>query len=274
MRHALILAAGLAASFLVAGCGGSSSSTGPGGATTGTHTTDLTVYFMRGEKIGAAHRVVSETKEVGAAAVRALLEGPTAAEREAGLGTEIPDGTQLLGLSIDGGVATVDLSGEFESGGGSLSMLARVAEVVYTLTQFPSVEKLRFELGGKAVQAIGREGIVVDSPVGRADYEDVTPAILVESPAVGDTVRSPLHARGTANTFEATFMVNIVDSEGKVIANTFETATSGSGQRGTFDVTVPFTLDRSGRGALIVFESSAADGSRIHIVKIPLELEK
>ena len=32
--------------------------------------------------------------------------------------TDIPDGTKLLGLSIKDGVATVDLSAEFESGGG------------------------------------------------------------------------------------------------------------------------------------------------------------
>ena len=50
-------------------------------------------------------------------------------------------------------------------------------------------------------------GIVVDHPVRRADYEELTPAILAERPAPGEGVRDPLRIDGTANTFEATFQV-------------------------------------------------------------------
>ena len=51
------------------------------------------------------------------------------------------------------------------------------------------------------------------------------------------------------------------------------TATSGSGTRGTFDFTVPFTVEHAQSGKLVVFESSAENGSRIHVVEIPLRLE-
>jgi hypothetical protein len=48
------------------------------------------------------------------------------------------------------------------------------------------------------------------------------------------------------------------------------TATSGTGTRGTFDFTTePYTVPFDGVGALIVFEHSAKDGSRINLVEIP-----
>jgi len=237
-------------------------------------TTSLVVYFSRDEKICAASRVVPKTQEVGAAAVKALIEGPTAEERAVGMVSNIPDGTTFLGLNIEDGIATVDLSQEYASGGGSLSMAMRLAEVVFTLTQFSTVDGVNFKLDGEPVEVFGGEGLILDHPVGRGDYEDLSPAILVESPAVGDTVGSPLRVTGTANVFEATFQLDIVDWDGRIIADEVVTATSGTGTRGTFDVTVPFTVDREGLGALIVFEYSAKDGSQINVVEIPLQLKK
>jgi hypothetical protein len=233
----------------------------------------ISVYFTRGEKIAAAHRTIPRTKEVGAAAMRALLAGPNARERdEGGLGSVIPGGTAFLGLNIKDKVATVDLSKEFASGGGTLSMTLRLAQVVYTLTQFPTVERVSFMLDGEPVESIGGEGLIVDPPVGRKDYEYATPAIMVETPCVGDDVSSPMRVAGTANVFEATFQINVVDADGLIIAEKTVTASSGTGQRGTFDVTVPYDIDRGQRGSLIVFEYSAKDGSQTNVVEIPLDL--
>jgi hypothetical protein len=44
--------------------------------------------------------------------------------------------------------------------------------------------------------------------------------------------------------------------------------------RGTFDFTARFQLHRPGQGALVVYELSAEDGSRIHEVEIPVELTR
>src|SRR5439155_11042056 len=103
--------------------------------------------------------------------------------------------------------------------------------------------------------------------------EDLTPLILVESPLPNETVTSPLHASGTANTFEATFEYDLVDADGKVIAHHFVTATSGSGTRGTFDFTAPFQVEQPGPGKLVVYERSAANGARVHSSEIPVQLE-
>jgi len=235
-------------------------------------TTEFTIYLVRGETLGVAVREVPETEGVARAAMEELLAGPSAPEAEAGLGTEIPEGTELNDVSIDDGVATVDLSPEFESGGGSLSMQVRVAQVVYTLTWFPNIESVAFEIDGQPVEAIGGEGVVVSPPVTRATFADNTlPAILVESPAPWQRVSSPLRMTGMSNTFEATLNYEVVDQAGLIVAEGFGTATAGTGTWGTFDVTIPFDITREGIGALIVFESSAKDGSRINLVEIPLD---
>jgi hypothetical protein len=98
------------------------------------------------------------------------------------------------------------------------------------------------------------------------------PSILVESPAIGETVHSPLRIRGSANTFEATFLAHVVDADGDVVAERVVTATSGSGTRGTFRATIPFAVDRPG-GKLVVFEQSAENGEPINTVEIPLQLQ-
>jgi hypothetical protein len=233
---------------------------------------ELLLYFTRGEHLGVGSVLVEPTPRVGTAALEALLAGPDEVERAAGLGTVIPEGTRLLGLVVEDGVATVDLSREFESGGGSLSMLLRVASVVYTLTQFPTVEEVRFELDGRPVEAIGGEGIVVDPPVGRADFEGQTPPILVERPVPGSEVGRVLRILGTANTFEATFQAEVLDGRGQLLAQRFVTATSGSGTRGTFDATLELAPHDPGPGELVVYELSAKDGSRINEVRIPIVL--
>jgi spore germination protein GerM len=135
---------------------------------------DVDVWFVRDERVAAVTRAVTPPA-VARAAMTELLRGPDADEAASGASTSIPAGTSLLGLRIAGGVAEVDLSGEFTSGGGSLSMLTRVAQVVYTLTGFPTVDSVRFLIDGEKVDSIGGEGVIVDRPLTRADLPDQAP---------------------------------------------------------------------------------------------------
>lgn len=292
VRWLMLATAAVLALGLLAGCG----STSPGSAPSGTETTASTpattepqpspspsatastsptatlavsLYFLRGEDVGVAHRTIPYTLATGSTAMKLLVAGPNAAEKAAGLGTTIPTETEFLGLVIKNGIATVDLSSTYASGGGSLSMFTRLAEVVYTLTQFPTVKGVNFRLDGKKVTVFSSEGIVLDHPQTRTDYEDVTPAILVESPAVGDTVSSPMRLKGTANVFEAVFRMKLTDANGKVLAKGMVQATSGTGTRGTFSTLVLFAPTTS-TGTLIVYEVSMKDGSAVNVVRIPL----
>lgn len=147
--------------------GGSSDTGGSTGATT-----DVVLYFTRGEQIVAVERVVPRAARIGAETVKALVEGPTAAESADGLGTAIPPDTRFRDLVIADGVAKVDLSKDFESGGGSLSLRLRLAQVACTLDQFESVSGVRFLLDGQLVNVFSGNGIVLDQPVDCGDYAE------------------------------------------------------------------------------------------------------
>ena len=229
---------GLLVAALLAGCGGSGKE-----ATTQAH-----VYFLRdGEVWPVAREVGADTPE--ADALSALFDGPTADEKEAlDATTAIPGGGPSL--TIQNGVAHFQPGGQYSP--------EAYAQIVYTLTQFPTIH---------SVQG--------DRLYTRADFEDQTPAILVESPLPFEEVSSPLRATGTANTFEATFNYELTDTDGRIVDENFVTATSGTGTRGTFDFTTkPFTVPFDGVGSLVVFERSAKDGSRTKLVEIPLRMSQ
>jgi spore germination protein GerM len=247
-----------------------STSTSTDGTTTPAQSS-VAVYFLRDGKVSPVRRTVAATPAVARAAITALLQGPTEEESTDGLSSAIPEGTELRDIALSDGVATVDLGGSFDDGGGSASMLGRVAQVVATLTRFPSVERVAFRVDGEPVETIGGEGVVVDPPLGRAAIEDETPQILVESPLPGDTVTSPVRLRGTANVFEATVSIDVRDAGGKLLKRTFTTATSGNGTRGTFDTTLPLP-GHEGVVTVVAYEASAKDGTPLHVVRVPLVL--
>jgi hypothetical protein len=231
------------------------------------------VWFTKGESLHVVKRTEKATRRVGTAALEALFDGPDSFEAESGVGTAIPRGTQLLGLAIENGIAFVDLTSEYESGGGSFSMFMRLAQVVCTLDQFPTVKGVLFKLDGEPVDVFSGEGILLDQPVGCADYEDLLPVILVTSPTAGERVANPVTVRGSANVFEANVTVRILDENGDQIAHTFTTATCGSGCRGDFSVTVGYEVDHEQPGTIVVHDDDAAGtGTPPHQVRIPVVL--
>ena len=206
----------------------------------------VNLYFLQGGKVVPERRGIVAGPNVATVALHQLFEGPTT-----DLESAIPPELRLRDLAIDRGTANVELDPR-------PSDRQALAQVVYTLTQFPTVK--RVAINGAA-------------PVGRAAFEAQTPAILVESPLPGESVKPGFEVTGTANTFEATFNYELRDEDGRVLTKDFVTATSGSGTRGTFRFRVPYEVATPQDGRLLVFELSAENGSRIHESEIPLRLE-
>jgi Immunoglobulin-like domain of bacterial spore germination/Sporulation and spore germination len=220
------------------------------------------VWFLSSGHLFVTHRTEPFVPAVAGLALQALGVGPTSVEAGAGVSSAIPDGVAGRVSDLSGGTATVDLDPAFFEGNAD-TLRQREAQVVYTLSQYATISKVTFTSNGSAVD---------DGSWTRSDFEDLLPAILAESPLIGDRVSSPVTVSGTANVFEATVSLRILDENGDEIARTFTTATCGTGCRGDYSVAVAYSVDHEQAGTIEVFESSAQDGSMINVVDIPVTL--
>src|SRR5690554_1942924 len=145
---------------------------------------NITVYFV--DETGRAVPVERTTSQTGVAraAVEALIAGPNRSEAAAGLSTLFPADSLLLGIRVEDGTAYVDMSLEFAGGGGSASVLGRLAQLVYTLTEFDSIDRVRLLLDGEQIETFSGEGVDVSRPLARDDFTGAVP-IGDERPSTG-----------------------------------------------------------------------------------------
>ena len=128
----------------------------------------------------------------------------------------------------------------------------RVAELVYTLTQFPSV---------RHVDVAGRLGL------DREDVAAFVPPILIEAPADQAEVPATFVVRGTASVFEATLVVEL-RRNGAALERRTVTASEGAPERGSFSTTLH--APSPGPATVAAFAPSAADGSPQHLQTVPV----
>ena len=247
---------------------GQSPSVGPSGSPSGTPSSSgrkltFEVWFVRGGKLFLTKRTEPFNIAVGKLSLDTLAGGPSVPELEAQVQTELPANATLAITSLAGGNAMVDAGPAPMLEGGTPAVRLAKAQIVYTLTQYSTIRKVTF--GGLAFS--GDTNLY-----SRASFDDLLPAIVVESPVIGQRIANPVTVSGTANVFEATVSLRILDENGKAVANTFTTATCGTGCRGDYSVSIPYSVDHEQQGTVEVYESSAKDGSAINVVDIPVSL--
>lgn len=119
------------------------------------------VYFTRSGPSGQIELVAVE-RPVPAApdpetrlarALEALLQGPTPQERQGSrpLMTQLPQGTRLLGVRIEGDTGYLDFSRELEQTAGTMRLSGLLRQIVFTATEVAPVRRVVLLVEGDRV---------------------------------------------------------------------------------------------------------------------------
>ena len=96
--------------------------------------------------------------------------------------------------------------------------------------------------------------------------------ITMTSPTVNGKLQSPVVITGDASVFEAALQWRISDTGGRVIAEGSTTASLGAPGRGTYSVSVPYTVTAETVAFVEVFSRSPKDGNIDELVRVPVTL--
>ena len=166
------------------------------------------------------------------------------------------DNTQLRSYSVAGDTATVDLS-KFVAVGSAVETVA-VQEVVYTVTaNDPTVKQVLLRVNGQTPPSGHSDW---SGPIRRAAMGDVQGWIWILAPTQGAKVSSPVQIDGYGTAFEATISWEV--RKNGVVVKQGHTQGGSNGVFGEFHDSVKLPV---GDYELTAFESSAKDGSPIHI---------
>jgi len=119
--------------------------------------------------------VTRQVDGVGLDAVVAELEsGPTDSESLLGLRSALTDLAAIDDVDIEGSTAFIDLNESFTTLGGSDQVIA-IAQFVFTVTEWPSVDQLVVRVDGEQVEVPRDDGTLTRDPLTRADYSSFSP---------------------------------------------------------------------------------------------------
>lgn len=97
-------------------------------------------------------------------AITNLLQGPTKKEQAKGIYSEIPQGTKLVSIEEKPNKVIVNLSGNFEQGGGTDGLYKRLYQLIKTANKNTTLDVYLY-IDGKQAEIIGGEGIMINQPL-------------------------------------------------------------------------------------------------------------
>ncbi len=244
-------------------------------------TMGVAVYYVKdagGEMylVREVHEVKtpSQHSQLYEAALGELIRGKP---QTGGAFTVLPRETQIREVSVEDKTATVNFSKEvLHANVGADGEALGIQSIVNTLTEFAEIERIAFEVEGgldeRARDWWGHVGLE-QQPFVRNLSSVHEPAIWVEEPVPNQKVSAPLRVKGSARVFEATVNLRLLSGDGKVLEETFATATEGAPGRGEFTALMEKTPPAGSKAILEVFWSSPKDGSEVDKVCLPLQFE-
>ncbi len=185
-RRTVWLAAGLV--YVLAGCGVPAEPSPrdipveevPFGLTGTTTTTTsrpapsarATLYLVKGERLLPVRRQLP-APVTPAAVLEAVAAGPSPRDSAQGLRSSLV--TSVMLERIAGGTATVRLERSFVAADVREQILA-LAQLVYTMTELPGIQGVRFSFDGQPAEVPTAEGSLKAGTANRGDYATVGPA--------------------------------------------------------------------------------------------------
>lgn len=147
--------------------------------------TKVRLYFTAGEQFSVVDRTIQTYRTRALPTVNALLRGTTAAERAENITTQIPKGVTTTRLTIDGTAAVIELSASFLSDipvdpaartpAQTITLNARLGQVIYTLTQFPEITSAKVLSAGQLLGIAKPEAAAVTkAPLARQNFAKPT----------------------------------------------------------------------------------------------------
>ena len=131
------------------------------------------LYFVRISETGKPELVASERRITYQSApltetLKELLKGPIPAEKQRGISSLIPSGTEIKSVSIRDGIAFINLNESFQFNPyGAEGYRTQVLQIVYTATEFPGIQGVQFLLEGRKVDYLSPEGVYIGKPLSR-----------------------------------------------------------------------------------------------------------
>ncbi len=136
------------------------------------------VYYIRVTDDGRIHpegveRSVQYESAPLTRTIEVLLSGPSSTELSRGLLNLIPDGSQLLSASVRNGVAYLSFNEAFRFNPmGVEGYHAQLKQIIYSATEFPSIDRVQFLIEGQNVEWLGGEGVNIGTPLGRNSFSN------------------------------------------------------------------------------------------------------
>ncbi len=97
-------------------------------------------------------------------AIQSLIAGPKPDEKAKGVYSEIPQGTRILSINESPDKVVINLSSDFENGGGTDSLYKRIYQIIKTAKRNTTKPVYLYIEGNKA-DVIGGEGIMITQPL-------------------------------------------------------------------------------------------------------------
>ena len=104
-------------------------------------------------------------------AIQELINSPTSWEKSKGLSSEIPSSTKIISIREGDSNIFVDLSSDFESGGGAESLYIRIHQLIKTIIANTNKPAYLY-INGKQADVIGGEGIMIKQPLNERSLDE------------------------------------------------------------------------------------------------------